>query len=495
MIANYIICAAIACFLFLYLCSYKRYNYWKNRGIPYDEPYFFFGNLGFIMRKSVWDFCFELRKRHPTDYVGIFLSWKPALVVQTPELARQILRKDFEYFQDRSVNSNPTDHLGCLNLFTANNPLWKNVRNEITPMFTPMRLKGITELMNFNAKELVLRIKQDYIDNKKTVNLKELFSMYISDTVAYSVFGIRVSVLNNQNSPLWYITRHMVKWTFWRGFKFISIFVMPAVAVVLRVKFFSEEAANYLRMLFWNVVEERKKNENAHYKDLVSHLLSLREKLELPASTEEMADDILVAQAAAFIFGSVETSSSALSYCLHELAYHPEEQAKLYNEVEMAVKENGEDILDYNKLLELKYMTSCIHETLRKYPPLGYLDRVCLKEYKLDDHVTIEKGVPVFVNVLAIHYDEKYFPDPMEWRPERFDSYSESDNLNYTFIAFGEGPRICIGKRYGMMQMRAALSQLILKYRVEPAVPYSVTTDPNSYLLAPKQISVKFIER
>nr|XP_034840837.1 cytochrome P450 3A19-like [Maniola hyperantus] len=306
-------------------------------------------------------------------------------------------------------------------------------------------------------------------------------------------------------------------------------------------------------MLFWNVVEERKKTENVHYKDLVSQLLSLREKLELPVGTDskpyrrrgsgaapvesyatiwcliskalhgthgtddaatlfsltrlltfgpasalrtgslsnlaELVDEILVAQAAAFIFGSVETSSSALSYCLHELAYHPEEQAKLYNEIEMAVKESGEDILDYNKLLELKYMTICINETLRKYPPLGYLDRVCLKEYKLNDHVTIEKGNPVFVNVLAIHYNEKYYPEPMEWRPERFSSYSETDNFDYTFIPFGEGPRICIGKRYGMMQMRAALSQLILKYKVEPAVPYPVTTDPNSYLLAPKNIS------
>lgn len=40
----------------------------------------------------------------------------------------------------------------------------------------------------------------------------------------------------------------------------------------------------------------------------------------------ELADNIMLAQVAVFIFGAIETSSTTLSYCLHELAYHPEEQ-------------------------------------------------------------------------------------------------------------------------------------------------------------------------
>ncbi|XP_045760427.1 cytochrome P450 6k1-like [Maniola jurtina] len=497
MIANFILWFLILCFLLLCIYSYRKYNYWKDRDIPYDKPYLFFGNLVFIMRRSVWDYCFELKKRHPLDYVGIFLGWKPVLMVQTPELARKILSKDFEYFQDRFLYSNATDPIGSLNLFTVKNPIWKNMRYELSPMFTSMRLKMITELMNLNAKELVMKIKRDNIDKKKTVDLKELFSMYTSDTVAYTVFGIRVSILNDQNSPLWYITSHMVKWTFWRGLEFTLIFLMPAIAAILRLKFFSAGATEYVKMLFWNVVEERKKAKNENYKDLVNHLLKLKENLKLPADAgSELADNIMLAQAAVFILGSIETSSTTLSYCLHELAYHPEEQEKLYNEISKAVNENGKDILDYNNLVELKYLTACLHETMRKHTPVPYLDRLCQKEYTLNEHVTIERGVPVFINVLAIHYNEKYFPDPEQWRPERFTSYSEGDNLNFTFLPFGEGPRFCIGKRYGMMQMRAALAQLILHYKIEPGVPYPVASDPYAVLLAPKSdLSVKFIAR
>lgn len=83
---------------------------------------------------------------------------------------------------------------------------------------------------------------------------------------------------------------------------------------------------------------------------------------------------------------------------------------------------------------------------MRKHTPVPYLDRVCTQDYKLNDDLTITKGTPVFVNVLAIHFDERIYPQPEQWLPERFLGQPESDNLNYTFLPFGEGPRFCIGK-------------------------------------------------
>lgn len=51
-------------------------------------------------------------------------------------------------------------------------PVWKQMRAEITPMFTTMRLKGLTELMNLNSVELVNKIQRDYIDHNKPVDVK-----------------------------------------------------------------------------------------------------------------------------------------------------------------------------------------------------------------------------------------------------------------------------------------------------------------------------------
>lgn len=99
-------------------------------------------------------------------------------------------------------------------------------------------------------------------------------------------------------------------------------------------------------------------------------------------------------------------------------------------------------VANYALSLILKY----IAETLRMYTPVPHIDRICNKEYELKDKLTIKAGIPVFVNLLAIHYDERHYPEPDQWRPERFpDTMTDADNLQFTFLPFGEGPRFCIG--------------------------------------------------
>ncbi|XP_063633244.1 cytochrome P450 6k1-like [Cydia splendana] len=496
-VTKYLLAAAVTAFLVLFWILRQRYDYWKKRGIPYVKPVYFIGNLGFVMRKSVFDFFLEMSKKYPTDCVGMFLGITPTLVVQTPELARKILVKDYGNFEDRFLYSGHADPLGSLNLFTVKNPIWASMRQELTPMFTSSRLRKVTELMNMNAAELVKRVQRNFIERKEDVNLKEVFSMYASDTVAFTVFGLRISRLSDQDSPLWFITSHMVKWTFWRGLEFSTIFFLPFLAKLLRLQFFSGGATEYIRKLFWSVVDERNKTGVSSDKDLVNHLLKLKENVKLPAeSGSKLADDLMLAQAAVFILGSIETSSTTLSYTLHELAHHPEEQEKLFNEIDTALKEKGKEILDYDNLLELKYLSSCISETMRKNTPVPYLERKCKNRYQLTDDIVIEEGTPVFVNVMALHFNEKYHEEPEKWRPERFTNPPDNDNKNFTFLPFGEGPHFCIGKRYGLMQVRAALAQLLHRYRVEPVSSYELKADPYALFLAPANGgSVRFIPR
>lgn len=63
---------------------------------------------------------------------------------------------------------------------------------------------------------------------------QEVFSMYTSDTVAYSVFGLRMSALSGDDCPLWQITIHMVRFTFWRGLEFTLFFLVPILAYIMR---------------------------------------------------------------------------------------------------------------------------------------------------------------------------------------------------------------------------------------------------------------------
>ena len=88
-------------------------------------------------------------------------------------------------------------------------------------------------------------------------------------------------------------------------------------------------------------------------------------------------------------------------------------------------------------------------ETLRKYPPVTFLNRECTKDYPIPGtHVTLEKGTQVIIPVEALHDDPQYFPEPDKFDPERFSEETKSGRHHYVYLPFGEGPRICIGKYF-----------------------------------------------
>lgn len=84
-------------------------------------------------------------------------------------------------------------------------------------------------------------------------------------------------------------------------------------------------------------------------------------------------------------------------------------------------------------------------ETLRKYPVLPFLNRQCDSDYKVPGtNLLIEKGIPLYIPLAGFHYDDKYFPDPEKYVPERFAQNVNADKLIY--FPFGAGPRMCIGE-------------------------------------------------
>ena len=87
-------------------------------------------------------------------------------------------------------------------------------------------------------------------------------------------------------------------------------------------------------------------------------------------------------------------------------------------------------------------------ETLRKYPPLPILNRECTKTYEIPGtNLILEKGIQVVIPTMGMHYDPQYFPEPEKFDPERFSEEAKSRRHHYVYLPFGEGPRICIGRK------------------------------------------------
>lgn len=95
----------------------------------------------------------------------------------------------------------------------------------------------------------------------------------------------------------------------------------------------------------------------------------------------------------------------------------------------------------------MRYLDQVICEAFRKWPPAVQINRVCVKYYAYDDgnkmSFKIEKGIPCLLPIYGFHHDEKYFPEPDKFDPDRFSDENKSNILPGTYIPFGIGPRNC----------------------------------------------------
>jgi cytochrome P450 family 6 len=167
-----------------------------------------------------------------------------------------------------------------------------------------------------------------------------------------------------------------------------------------------------------------------------------------------------------------ETSSAMQAFALYEIAKNPEVQKRLRSEIEGTLRKTGGKVT-YDSVMntaEMPYLNQVFHETLRLYPIIPMLDRICTDPngYSLEPECDfrVPFGMPVYIPYFTIQRDEKYFPNPMKFDPERF---APGSNLvqPYTNFPFGSGPRNCIGERFGIMQVKTGIVKILLNFRLE----------------------------
>nr|CAH7736637.1 unnamed protein product [Callosobruchus chinensis] len=164
----------------------------------------------------------------------------------------------------------------------------------------------------------------------------------------------------------------------------------------------------------------------------------------------ELTDDDITAQGLDFFYGGSYSTPSLITFCSHELAFHPEIQDKLRREIDGTTKENGGKI-SYELLTRMKYLDMVVSETLRKWSTATWVDRICREPVIIEPErpgetsLHIDRGTIVWIPAMAIHRDPHYWPEPEKFDPERFSDKNKNNVNTGAFLAFGGGPRNCIG--------------------------------------------------
>ena len=457
-----------------YLYVTRKFNYWSKRGVKGIPPTPFVGNFMdcLLARKSNAEFLRDLYvygKGLP--YLGFYVFDKPQLLVRDPELAKHILVKDFDYFSDRyAAADEKNDRFGYANVVLMKNPEWRSLRAKLTPVFTPGKMKTMFDLMLTVADDLRKHLDSLHLEGDgKIIEFKEIFSNFSTDLIASVAFGLKVGSLENPKVPFREYGRKILDSNFHRNLDFLIISFAPHLVKYFKPTFFGKEAPKFFRPLFWDLIE-RRVDSGQKRNDLIDVLIEIRKTYkndELLKDYKFDGDD-LMAQAMILFTAGTETSATVMAFAMLELAMNPDIQKTLRAEIRDALEETGGKIT-YDMITTLPYLDMVISETLRKYPSVAQVDRVTLADYKVpNSDLVIEKGTPIFISIMGLHNDSRYFPNPEKFDPFRFTEEAKNTRPSSVYLPFGGGPHGCIGMRLGLIQSKLAVVQVLKDYEVSP---------------------------
>jgi cytochrome P450 len=222
----------------------------------------------------------------------------------------------------------------------------------------------------------------------------------------------------------------------------------------------TREMAARLREIGEEITEtkrrRRRRNPDAPPSDMLDFLV-LAER----TGNREYPENHLRDQVVSFLIAGHETTALGTTYTQALLSWHPEVRDRVRKEARAVV---GNDDPGYEHAADLTYTGQVFTEALRLYPPAWAVFRRADGDQTLGEY-TIEDGSAVIMPQWSVHRDARYFENPREFDPSRWDDRDPGTQGPY--FAFASGPHSCIGRGFAVNGARVALATLVKDFDLE----------------------------
>ncbi len=396
------------------------------------------------------------------DMVSARFGPRPILFVNHPDLVESVLvdqnRKFIKHYRLR----NSTRTLGK-GLLTSEGDFWRGQRKLAQPAFHRERIASYANVMI----EATARMLEGWQDGQ-TRDVQDDMMRLTLEIVAKTLFDAEIGTDSAEASEA---METLMESFIRRTGKLIPLPGWIPTPLNLRV----ERAAKRLDRIILGIIAERRRSGEDRG-DLLSMLLHAQDE----ESGRRMTDAQLRDEAMTLFMAGHETTANTLSWAWFLLSNHPEVEAKLHAELDTVL---GDRLPTFADLPRLPYTGMVITETLRVYPTVWMLGRETTEPVELGGY-TLPAGLTVFMPQWTIHRDARWFDDPEEFRPGRWEpGRGLQERLpRYAYFPFGGGPRICIGNNFALMESALLLATIARQYRLRLAPDALVTPLPTMTL-------------
>ncbi|KAJ0582338.1 putative geraniol 8-hydroxylase [Helianthus annuus] len=433
----------------------------SSRVPPGPFPFPIIGNLLHLSDKPHQSLA-TLSKRYG-PLMSLKFGAKTAIVVSSPDLAKEFLQTHDHSFSSRSVPDvvgRVADHAKYSIVWLPVGEKWRRLRRISKEyVFSVQRLDASELLRQTKVKELVDHVDRCCI-SEKVINIGAIAFTTSLNVLSNLIFSMDLAQYDSSYSQefkddVWALLEIGGKPNISDFFPIFKFFDLQGLGRRVNVH------GNRILTIFDNIIDQRLQTRSSLLtdNDVLDSLLNLNQMDESTFSRNDMRHLFL----ALFIAGT-DTASTTLEWAMAELIRNPDKLATTRSEI-IKLMENKEKIIQESDISQLPYLQAVIKETLRLHPPVPFLiPHQAIHDIEIQGFM-VPKNAQILCNLWAMGRDPKVWSHPDTFMPERFLEVNvDYRGQDFELIPFGAGRRMCPGLNTAHRMLHIMLGSLIQKF-------------------------------
>ncbi len=406
-------------------------------------------------------------KEYPDIFsAGVVGSKYPLVFVNHPQAIQEILTNDRKKFAALShENKILQPLLGDYSVVMLEGDRHRRRRQLLMPPFHGERMRSYGDLIRNITEKVISQLPQEQPFSARSA-MQEISLQVILQVVFGLYEGERYQQLKHLLAEMLELFRSPLS----SGFLFFRFLQKDLGAWSPWGKFVRQR--QQIDQLLYTEIADRRQHPDPNSIDMLSLLMSAKDEVGNPMTDRELRDELMT-----LLFAGHETTATAMAWALYWIHKKPEVREKLLQELATLG-----DSPDFMNIARLPYLSAVCNESLRIYPvAMLTFARVAQEEVELLGHQLPPDAV-VYGCIYLLHHREDLYPNPKEFKPERF---LERQFSPYEFMPFGGGVRRCIGDALAQFEMKLVLATILSRYELALADNQPETPRRRGVTLAP----------